>query len=557
MNKNLCRIAESSVVGFKKRFKGALLAITLGMSVPVSTQAIELENPNMCSSGITNMMSDMGLMAYSMANFMNGFCKSMPFFGMFCPDLDKMAGNFFSKVLENPDLTLDLLACADQNPSMLSFMLHVIDENPPLLSQMGNYMGQTGDGESKGCLLGERFTEMATRHDNLKNFFLAKIDEELYLNYADNIFYCNTNTVVSLSELIKDNPQQSMDEDSQFGTVLRSIHPPGTSHDDPGGHDHSLHVANERMFYSLFSNVEAGINFMQGLSQIDQSDQQSMMEFLFLGRIKIQAKTCSRYDWRCTPVEEQVYDHPYESSYYMYSMLQAMADGILPAYQLDAEHPPVPDSSVPANALFGQFMPLMLDENNQMNVFGMSFFKGLISGALTHGWEPSQQVMGHMMGLINLQQVPFTMADMGNLMSQLNDPCSPDPNILFAEKEDEHHNPCEADGSSGGNDDPITEPEPVPSTTTETFSGYLAWYEDVEYGPFEAGDEGLQVNVSGRGDVNLYVQQAGSYRYRYDCISDNYNTSNESCSLGAGTYYIIIDGNGRAYESDYVMEVTY
>ena len=30
-------------------FSGALL-------VPVSSQAIELENPNMCSSGITNMM---------------------------------------------------------------------------------------------------------------------------------------------------------------------------------------------------------------------------------------------------------------------------------------------------------------------------------------------------------------------------------------------------------------------------------------------------------------------------------------------------------------------
>ena len=148
MKNYLSGVVGVHVHAVKKQLKGAIFAVTLGAAIPVTSQAIELENPNMCSSGITNMMSDMGLMAYSMANFMNGFCKSMPFFGMFCPDLDKMAGSFFSKVLQSPDLTLDLLACADQNTSMLNFMLHVIDDNPALLSQMGNYMGQTGDGDT-------------------------------------------------------------------------------------------------------------------------------------------------------------------------------------------------------------------------------------------------------------------------------------------------------------------------------------------------------------------------------------------------------------------------
>lgn len=458
MKKDLFRVVKFNMDGLKKRFRGAALAITLGAAIPATTQAIDLENPNMCSSGITNMMSDMGLMAYSMANFMNGFCKSIPFFGMFCPDLDKMAGAFFSKILENPDLTLDMLACADQNPSMLSFMLHVMDQNPSLLRQLGGYMGQTGDGTSKGCQLGANFTEMATRHNNLKNFFLAKINEELYVNYADNVFYCKSDISTNLSVMIRDNPAQSMDEDSRFGQVLRSIHPAGTTHDDSDGHDHTLHVANERMFYSLFSNVDAGLNFMNGLSQIDGADQKSMLEFMFFGRINVSEVTCEWWDRRCTPRDAQVNDHPFESSYYMYSMIQAMADGVIPEYQLDADHPPVPDSSVPANALFGQFFPLMLDENMQLNAFGISFFKGLISGAMTHQWSSSQQVMGLLQGLMELQQVPFSAEDFGNLVGMLNDPCSPDPAILFETKDDDHHAACGTDGGSGGTDDGTTTP---------------------------------------------------------------------------------------------------
>ena len=509
MKNYLSGMVSVRVCAVKKQFKGAVFAIALGAAIPATSQAIELENPNMCSSGITNMMSDMGLMAYSMANFMNGFCKSVPFFGMFCPDLDKMAGSFFSKVLQNPDLTLDMLACADQNPSMLSFMLHVIDENPALLSQMGNYMGQTGDGSSKGCTLGANFTEMATRHSNLKNFFLAKINEDLYVNYADNVYYCETDVAVSLSELIRDNPSQSMDEDSNFGRVLRSIHPAGTTHDEPGGHDHTLHVANERMFYTLFSNVEAGLNFMAGLSQIDGEDQQSMLEFIFLGRIYIPEKTCQWWDRNCTPQEAQTNDHPYESTYYMYSMIQAMAEGVLPAYQMDADHPPVPDSTVPANALFGQFMPLMLDENMQINAFGMSFFRGLVSGSLTHKWGPADKVLEHMVNLVILEQVPFTFTDLGALIGQLNDPCSADPAILFAEKEDDHHSDC----GSAGDGDTTSPTNTVPSVSIDSPS---------------AG------SVSTAGEANTFAATASDNED--GMISENIQwSSNLDGSMGQGT----------------------
>lgn len=560
--------------GYKKSIRAWLLGTFISLSIlyPIQSNAIDLENPNMCSSGITNMMSSMGLMAYSMADFMNGFCKMMPFFGSFCPDLDQMAGSFFSKVLENPDLTLDMLACADHNSSMLSFMLHVIDENPELLDQMGNYMGQTGEGDSagktKGCILGERFTNMATRHSNLKNFFFAKINEDLYLNYSDNLFHCEGNAVEDLSILIKNNPKQAMEEDSAFGKVLRSIHPAGTDHNTPGGHDHSLHDANEKMFYSIFSNVTAALNFMEGMSQIDDADRVSMLDFMFKGTIHNKAVTCSYWDWRCTPKEASTYDHPFESAYYMYSMIKAMNDGVIPEYQLDNDTPPTTDSPIPANRLFGQFMPMMLDENGQMNEYGMSFFTALISGALSHQWEPAGGVMGHMVQLMTLGHVPFTMADMGQMMSVLNRDCWPDPNDLFNPKEDDHGIPCESDshthdGSTPDDDHDDDTTPPQPTTTTEHFSGNLRWYEDVQYGPFEAGDNGLSVTVSGSGDVSLYVREVGKYRspydyrYRNDCASENYNSSNESCDLRAGSYYVIIDGDGRAYESDYTLSVTY
>ncbi|MCK4834665.1 MAG: hypothetical protein KAT12_07795 [Gammaproteobacteria bacterium] len=46
--------------------------------------------------------------------------------------------------------------------------------------------------------------------------------------------------------------------------------------------------------------------------------------------------------------------------------------------------------------------------------------------------------------------------------------------------------------------------------------------------------------------------------YRYDCISDNYRTSNERCELtDEARYYIKIDGFGYANTSTYSMTVTY
>jgi len=69
-----------------------MIAFCATLSFSVSSQAIDLISPEVCSSGVTNMMSDMGIMAYQVADFLNSFCKAIPFFGMFCPDLDQIAG---------------------------------------------------------------------------------------------------------------------------------------------------------------------------------------------------------------------------------------------------------------------------------------------------------------------------------------------------------------------------------------------------------------------------------------------------------------------------------
>lgn len=36
--------------------------------------------------------------------------------GQVIPDLDQIAGAFFAVLLSNPDLTLDMMVCADQDP---------------------------------------------------------------------------------------------------------------------------------------------------------------------------------------------------------------------------------------------------------------------------------------------------------------------------------------------------------------------------------------------------------------------------------------------------------
>jgi hypothetical protein len=166
-----------------------------------------------------------------------------------------------------------------------------------------------------------------------------------------------------------------------------------------------------------------------------------------------------------------------------------------------------------------------------------------------------------MMGLVNLQQVPFSMEDLGNLMSQLNDPSSPSPRLFETTSGGTTPDPeptPEPTPEPAPEPTPEPAPEPVPVVTSKTFSGTLNWYDKKDFGPFKSGAKGISVKVTGTGDVNLYVRKSTTYQYRYDCISDIYRTSNESCQLAEqATYYILLDGNGYANSSNYTMTVEY
>ncbi|MCP3851340.1 MAG: hypothetical protein GY694_14020, partial [Gammaproteobacteria bacterium] len=332
----------------------AILLITGLSFTPNHSEAIDLPCTDCCSFGMMNMMSDAGLMAYSMADMMSNMCQSMPFFGMFCPDINQMAGSFFSGVLEDPDLTLDLLQCADGNPSLLEWMLHIMDENPELLSQMGYYMGETGDGQSKGCQLGEQFTDMALHHNNLKNFFFAKINDDLYDNLGRNML-CKTETTRNVAQLISKNATDVMTPTSAFSQVFMNI---GTPSSDTDGNE----VANERVFNSVFSDVTAASDFLSAMGQLEPQMSQAFMDFIFLGKMNIPAVTCHPRDYLCEDQAASQVEHSSQSYHNLYAIMDGFANGVAPAYVLDAEHPPVPDSPEPANALFGSFMGMLVDQ---------------------------------------------------------------------------------------------------------------------------------------------------------------------------------------------------
>ncbi|RDH81575.1 MAG: hypothetical protein DIZ80_15990 [endosymbiont of Galathealinum brachiosum] len=444
MKKDLFGVVKLNMDGLKKSFRGAAFAITLGAAIPATSQAIDLDNPNACSSGITNMMSDMGLMAYSVANFMNGFCKSMPFFGMFCPDLDKMAGSFFSKILENPDLTLEMMACANANDGMLSFMIDVMDKNPGLLRQVGYYMEQTGDGTSQGCELGEALTQMALNHSNMKNFLFAKIDDDLYGSLSAGM-QCKNETTVNVTKLLDQNAEQVLQGSTPFTRAFANM---GTVDDSDDGNE----IATEDVFSAVFANVTAAGNFMSALSQVDGETQKSMMDLMFLGKIQIPEKTCAWWDWQCTPRDASEQLHAAQAHYNMYASIKGFTIGVLPAY--DQTLPPAPDSSAPANALFGQFMGLIIGADGQMNEYGFSFFKSMVSGAQIHQWAPAGGMLTAMIQLVEGGFTPFTLDQLMAMMPQLMDQNSPVPRELGSGD----NAGSTDDGTGGGTDGGTTSP---------------------------------------------------------------------------------------------------
>lgn len=494
-------------------------------------------------------MSSFGLAAYEVADFLNSFCQAIPFFGSFCPDLDQIAGAFFSALLTDPDLTLDMMACADVNPAMLSFMLHIMDENPELLDQMSGYLGQTGDGTSKGCQLGDLLTSMALRHNSLKSYLFAEMNSYVYANLAKNM-QCKTDTTVQLSELIARNPQE-LESGTAFDRTMRRL---GNTDSDTDGNE----VSNERMFQAIFGNIDASNFFLDALDQLDVSSRYRVYDFVFLGKTLETVSGCNPYYNNCDTIEVI---HENQAFFNMYAMLDGFNSSVLSSYVVGADTPPDVDSDIPANALLGRMIPILMDQPGELSDYGFSFFSAVMTGSNLYDYEPSLQTFTVMTDIMILGQIPLTFFDITPLLPLLTVPGAPGPrNILDNTDCAEDFLACLTPidcNEMGGYwyDNICNETQPI---QTAHFDGSLFRAEWRNIGPFTVDNEGdFTVTLTGTGDIDLYVRRGTlANPSSYDCKSENPATSEESCVLyGSADYWILITGDWDGTTS-YSLDVT-
>ncbi len=352
-----------------------------------------------CSPGLTNLMSEMGLMAYDMADFMSGMCSMMPFGGM-CPDLGDMAAKFFSEVLEHPQLTLDLLDCADVNQGMRSFMLKIMAEHRWLLIQIAEIMKQNQN--ESACLFTEKFTVMSITHEDLRDFFFYFVDNNLYrsLTYAN---LCDNNTANNVSILMRDYGAEEMQPGHSFGEVFMNLGSVDNSND---GNE----MSNERLFYSMFTKIESANNFFAALANMPQEMGGAFMNFFFMGIQNIPALNCTPQEERqgCVPREAITLNHEDQGYYNLYAIINAFYNKIAPLYDIDL--PPDPNSENEANALFGSFMKMLITEDGEMTPFATQFFSAIVTAASPPHCNPEAQgMMGMLESMMEKGFIPFTV----------------------------------------------------------------------------------------------------------------------------------------------------
>jgi Divergent InlB B-repeat domain len=417
-------------MGFFKRISKGICTVVLvftlmSMSLmPVNNARADLLE-GMCSNGISQMMSDMGMMAYEWADFMSSMCQMMPFFGMFCPDPSEMAGAFFSAVLDDPQMTLEMMQCADVNSGMLDFMIDTIAKNPELLDKMAWIMRERGEAS---CAFTELFIDMAMGHDNLKDFFFWAIDDNLYdaLTYS---MSCNVRIPQKMAILVRDNAVEEMAPGTPFANAMMNM---GSTGDSDDGNE----MANERMFYHMFGDTTAATDFLTALMIVGQNSPETMkgfMDFIFLGivqEVTDPGYTC-REDWDPPWCEDEpptivVSQHGAQVYYNNYSIIRGFVEGVAPEY--DMSIPPDPSSDNPANALFGNFMGMLVDQEGNMTDYAGTFFSAMVTGSQPPHCDPyCGGMMQMMMGLMQMGYVPFTQEQFAQMMPQLMNPEAPGP----------------------------------------------------------------------------------------------------------------------------------
>lgn len=307
----------------------------------------------MCSSGIMNLASSMGLNMFNMM-------RSIPIIGgIFGGMGNAMAGEFFNQVLNSPQMTLEMIQCAKGNTGMIDMMIEVISANPALLGKMAAIMKQS-------TAFTEAFTDLALSDSVLAKFFFAKINSQLYEGLTMSMVNSQQATR-NVATLMKKYAKDQMKPSTPFAKLFFNIGTPGSACD---GNE----LSNERFFYAVFSDIPSAESFLAALGSLDAATQKAMTDFVFLARQ--------------SDANGNVYNHTSEKYYYNYAFIKAFVKGIAPTY--DKTQQPDPASSNPANALFGKMLPMLMTTSNgqmQPTEYGIAFFQAMMAGAAAN--DPS------------------------------------------------------------------------------------------------------------------------------------------------------------------------
>ncbi len=221
----------------------------------------------------------------------------------------------------------------------------------------------------------------------------------------------------------------------------------------------------------------------------------------------------------------------------LYAVMDGFVTGVAPHYVMDEDHPPMPNSPEPANALFGRFMGMLIDQEGNMTPYANQFFSAMASEMSydcksAQANSPDESCISSGPGRYWIMIKNRRSSSSSYEMLIVNDP--------------------------SGEVTAVSEPETPAAGTpvTETFSGNLSRGQESHLGPFDSNGSEFTVNVTGNGDVDLYVKKGSKPSYRsFDCRPYRLG-SDESCRLsGPGRYYVMIMCDD--YRSQYEVQVTY
>ncbi len=331
-----------------------LVVAVLAVAGQSTARAQSLSNPEACTGQMLDMMTDAMVISYGIGDMM-----CMPMMGM----CEQMMGEFFSMILDSPELTMEFMDCAHANPELIYVMLDTIDANPELFYEMGSIMGMS-------CAFTLKLAYMAQDNRDLRDFFFGRITDHVYRNLTIALLCEPPEVAEQMGIAMEMSGADHLWPGSAFFHVLNNL---GTDTDNLDANE----LANERLLLAFFRDVPAASSFLNTLGQLDEEVAGLVLGIFFLGEQR------GPYDFLVVH-DDQAYLHAY-------AMIRAIADGVLPHYNVD--EPPDPSASTPANQLLGQMLPMFMTEEGGLSPYGLAFFRALRTGAEVYCDPWSQQLM--------------------------------------------------------------------------------------------------------------------------------------------------------------------